>query len=106
MPTEGTAGSEAGDLQQPPIVELGDASGDEKSVSTLTVLVAFAANLLVAFAKSWAAALTGSASMVAEAAHSWADTGNEVFLMIANRRGGRRTTRIRWATGARPTCGR
>jgi hypothetical protein len=24
--------------------------------------------------------------MVAEAAHSWADTGNEVFLMIANRR--------------------
>src|SRR4051794_41954093 len=24
--------------------------------------------------------------MLAEAAHSWADTGNEVFLLIANRR--------------------
>jgi cation diffusion facilitator family transporter len=27
--------------------------------------------------------------MSAEAAHSWADTGNEVFLLIANRRSGR-----------------
>jgi cation diffusion facilitator family transporter len=51
-----------------------------------TVLVAFAANLLVAVAKSGAAAVTGSASMLAEAAHSWADTGNEVFLFVANRR--------------------
>ncbi|MCW2759225.1 MAG: cation diffusion facilitator family transporter [Nocardioidaceae bacterium] len=53
----------------------------------LTVLVAFAANLLVAIAKSVAAALTGSASMLAEAAHSWADTGNEIFLIVAERRG-------------------
>jgi len=30
--------------------------------------------------------VTGSASLVAEAAHSWADTGNEIFLLIANRR--------------------
>lgn len=35
------------------------------------------ANLLIAAAKSVAAMLTGSASMVAESAHSWADTGNE-----------------------------
>src|SRR6266496_2233680 len=56
------------------------------SESALTVLVALAANLLVAVAKSVAAALTGSASILAEAAHSWADTGNEVFLLIANRR--------------------
>jgi cation diffusion facilitator family transporter len=55
----------------------------------LTVLIAFGANLLVAVAKSVAAALTGSASMVAEAAHSWADTGNEVFLLVAERRAGR-----------------
>jgi cation diffusion facilitator family transporter len=54
--------------------------------STLTVLVAFSTNLAIAVAKTTAAALTGSASMLAEAAHSWADTGNEVFLMIANRR--------------------
>jgi hypothetical protein len=33
-----------------------------------------------------AAAVTGSASILAEAAHSWADAGNEVFLLIANRR--------------------
>jgi Co/Zn/Cd efflux system component len=54
--------------------------------SQLTVWVAFAANLLIAAAKSVAALLTGSASMVAESAHSWADTGNEVFLVIANKR--------------------
>lgn len=54
--------------------------------STLTVVVAFGANLVVALAKSFAAVVSGSASMTAEAAHSWADTGNEVFLLIANRR--------------------
>src|ERR1700712_56418 len=52
----------------------------------LTVVVAFVANALVALAKSVAAVLTGSASILAEAAHSWADTGNEVFLLVANRR--------------------
>jgi cation diffusion facilitator family transporter len=57
--------------------------------SLLTVLIALVANGLIALAKSFAAALTGSASMVAEAAHSWADTGNEVFLLLAQRRGGR-----------------
>lgn len=30
--------------------------------------------------------MTGSASVLAEAAHSWADTGNQVFLLVANRR--------------------
>ncbi|MBG0718920.1 cation diffusion facilitator family transporter [Microbacterium sp. 2C] len=52
----------------------------------LTVLVALGANLLIAIAKTIAAALTGAASMVAEAAHSWADTGNEIFLYVAARR--------------------
>ena len=54
--------------------------------SLRTVLIALAANLLIAFAKSVAAMLTGAASMLAEAAHSWADAGNEVFLFIAARR--------------------
>ena len=53
------------------------------------MLVAFGANVLVATAKSAAAVVTGSASLLAEAAHSWADAGNEVFLMIANWRSGR-----------------
>ena len=38
----------------------------------MTVVIAFVANILVAIAKSIVAALTGSASMLAEAAHSWA----------------------------------
>ncbi|MDI6912295.1 cation diffusion facilitator family transporter [Nocardioides sp.] len=57
--------------------------------SLLTVLVALVANGLLAAAKSAAAVATGSASMVAEAAHSWADTGNEVFLLVAERTGRR-----------------
>jgi cation diffusion facilitator family transporter len=57
-----------------------------ESESLTTVLVAFGANCLIAVAKSAAAVLTGSASITAEAAHSWADTGNEIFLLIANRR--------------------
>jgi cation diffusion facilitator family transporter len=59
------------------------------SASLLTVIVALAANLLVAVAKSVAAGITNSASLTAEAAHSWADTGNEVFLVFANRRAAR-----------------
>jgi cation diffusion facilitator family transporter len=57
--------------------------------STFTVFVALSANLAVAIAKTVAAALSGSASMTAEAAHSWADTGNQGFLIIANRRSSR-----------------
>jgi cation diffusion facilitator family transporter len=57
--------------------------------SLLTVLIAFLANVLIAIAKSVAAAITSSASMLAEAAHSWADAGNEIFLLIADRRSDR-----------------
>ena len=62
---------------------LHDPGGSE---SLTTVLVAFGANVLIAVAKSAAAVVTGSASLVAESAHSWADSGNEIFLLIANRR--------------------
>ena len=44
---------------RPPVVALGDAHTGEKYESTLTVLVAFAANLLVAVAKTGAAASPG-----------------------------------------------
>jgi cation diffusion facilitator family transporter len=57
-----------------------------KDQGLLTVLIALTANALIAVAKTIVAVLTASASMVAEAAHSWADTGNEVFLLIAERR--------------------
>jgi cation diffusion facilitator family transporter len=62
---------------------------DTHAESTLTVVVALAANALVALAKTVAAVLTGAASMLAEAAHSWADTGTEVFLLVAQRRAAR-----------------
>jgi len=58
--------------------------GDSESL--LTVIIAFAANLAIAAAKTFAAVVTGSAAMLAEAAHSWADTGNEIFLLIGVRR--------------------
>ncbi|ALE07727.1 cation diffusion facilitator family transporter [Arthrobacter sp. ERGS1:01] len=51
-----------------------------------TVIFAFCINVLVAAAKTAAALITGSASMVAEAAHSWADTGNQIFLLFAERK--------------------
>ncbi|HEX2312866.1 MAG TPA: cation diffusion facilitator family transporter [Thermomonospora sp.] len=57
--------------------------------SRLTVLLALLANLGIAIAKIVAAAVTGSASMAAEAAHSVADTFNEVLLMVGLRRSGR-----------------
>src|SRR5256886_10287745 len=58
--------------------------GPGGSESLITVLVAFGANMLIAVAKTAAAAVTGSASLLAESAHSWADTGNEIFLLVAN----------------------
>jgi cation diffusion facilitator family transporter len=59
---------------------------DQQGESALTVIVAFGANAAVAAAKTAAAVFTGSASMLAEAAHSWADTGNQVFLLVAQRK--------------------
>lgn len=66
-----------------------DATPDASGESLRTVLVAFAANAAIAVGKTVAAVLSGSASMVAESAHSWADTGNQVLLYIAERRGRR-----------------
>lgn len=54
--------------------------------SRLTVTIAFFANLAVALSKSVVALITGSAAMMAEAAHSWADTGNQVLLVVAGKK--------------------
>ncbi len=67
-------------------IDLAALGGSDQSESLITVLVALAVNVLVALAKAVAAVVTGSASLLAEAAHSFADSGNEVFLFIANRR--------------------
>ncbi len=66
--------------------EHGAESEEQGGESLLTVIIALVANALIALAKSVVAVITGSASMVAEAAHSWADAGNEVFLILAERK--------------------
>ncbi|WP_322097903.1 cation diffusion facilitator family transporter [Nakamurella alba] len=84
-----TAPADLDALHEPGYERPGTARPDgngETPQSFVTVVVAFTANLLVAIAKSIVAGITGSASLLAEAAHSWADTGNEVFLLIAERR--------------------
>src|SRR4051794_23951398 len=60
------------------------ASGGSKAI-----IAAFLANLGIAVAKFIAWALSGSASMLAEAIHSVADSGNQLLLM----RGGRKAQR-------------
>lgn len=57
--------------------------------SLRSVFAALAANTLIAIAKGIAAALTGSAALLAETLHTVADTGNEVFLYVAIRRSAR-----------------
>src|SRR3954465_13616018 len=60
-----------------------------KDESLFSVLAALAANTAIAIAKGVAAALTGSAALLAETLHTVADAGNEVLLWIAVRRSGR-----------------
>jgi cation diffusion facilitator family transporter len=59
------------------------------SESRSTVLLAFGTNLIIAIAKTVAGAITLSSAMLAEAAHSWADTLNQIFLLTSLRRAAR-----------------
>ncbi|MEV0181734.1 cation diffusion facilitator family transporter [Streptomyces sp. NPDC050625] len=52
----------------------------------VTVFVALGANLVIATAKTFAGLYAGSPALLSEAAHSVADSLNEVFLLIAVRR--------------------
>src|SRR5690348_1417511 len=56
---------------------------DHDEESTLTVVVAITANFGIAVAKGVAGALSGSAAMLSEAAHSIADTTNQGLLLVA-----------------------
>ncbi|MFL5908754.1 MAG: cation diffusion facilitator family transporter [Solirubrobacterales bacterium] len=57
--------------------------------SRRSLIVAFVANLFVAAAKLAAGLITGSAALLAEAAHSLADSTNEVMIGVSFRRAGR-----------------
>ncbi|GAA4780158.1 MULTISPECIES: cation diffusion facilitator family transporter [Microbacterium] len=57
------------------------------------ILAAFAANMGIAIAKFIGWALSGSASMLAEAIHSVADSGNQLLLMLGGRKARRSADR-------------
>lgn len=60
---------------------------------TRAVVAALAANLGIAITKFVAFAFTGSSSMLAEAVHSVADTGNQGLLLLGGRRARKRRDR-------------
>jgi cation diffusion facilitator family transporter len=60
--------------------------------STRAVVAALLANAGIAVTKFLAFALTGSSSMLAEAIHSVADSGNQLLLLLGGRRSRRRPT--------------
>ncbi|MGB8651272.1 MAG: cation diffusion facilitator family transporter [Mycobacteriales bacterium] len=53
------------------------------------VVAALGANLAIAAAKLVGFAVTGSSSMLAEAVHSFADSGNQVLLLVGGKRAAR-----------------
>lgn len=54
--------------------------------STKVIFIAFAANLGIAVAKFIGAAVSGSASLLAEAIHSLVDCSNQILLLIGNKK--------------------
>ena len=59
---------------------------------TRAILAALAANLGIAITKFIAFLLTGASSMLAEAVHSVADSGNQGLLLLGGKRAGRAAT--------------
>ncbi|MDQ3924265.1 MAG: cation diffusion facilitator family transporter [Actinomycetota bacterium] len=58
-------------------------ASDEERGTKRSVLAAFVANFLIAISKFVAGFISGSAAMLAEGAHSVADTVNQIFLLIS-----------------------
>jgi divalent metal cation (Fe/Co/Zn/Cd) transporter len=67
-----------------------------------TVIVAGAANVLVGLVKLVAGIMSGSSAMLAESAHSAADTLDQVFLLMSLHRGDRPASRGRTVSSSRP----
>lgn len=71
------------------LTTLGPERDDDRQMSegtTRAVLAAFAGNLAIAIIKAIAAYLTGSGALVAETAHSIADSVNQILLYVGIRR--------------------
>ena len=66
--------------------------GGEHGHGTRAILAAFFANLGIAISKFIGFVITGSASMLAEAIHSVADTGNQALLLLGGRRARKEAT--------------
>ena len=62
--------------------------------SRKAIAAAFFANLGIAISKFVAFAITGAASMLAEAIHSVADTGNKGLLFLGGRRAEKAATEL------------
>lgn len=59
---------------------------ESEGQSARTILIAFVANVFIAIAKLVAGLVSGSAALLGEAAHSFADSLNEIFLGYSLRR--------------------
>lgn len=66
--------------------------GAERGHEGKAILAAFFANLGIAIAKVIGFLLTQSGSLLAEAAHSFADTGNQALLLLGGKRSRRKAT--------------
>ena len=89
MTTETSAGSGTGEHAGEP----GDAAdGHGGGHGTKAIIAALAANLGIATAKFIAFLVTGASSMLAEAIHSVADSGNQVLLLVGGKRAARAAT--------------
>ena len=76
----------ARDPDAAPELETPVAAANSEGESSLTVLLALAANLGVGALKLIAGLITGSAALLSEAAHSAGDCTTEVLLLVAQRR--------------------
>jgi cation diffusion facilitator family transporter len=83
--------SESTATAQPSPAGHSDESGGHGG-GTTAILAALAANIGIASAKFVAFLITGASSMLAEAIHSLADSGNQVLLLIGGKRAKRAAT--------------
>jgi cation diffusion facilitator family transporter len=69
--------------REAPVSAKAEGAGELAKGSKKVVVLALGANAVVAAAKLAVGLITGSAAMLAEAAHSMADTVNQVFLLVS-----------------------